>query len=313
MVLAPERSAHPIGEEALSFDSERRSLQPMSSIDRRDFVKGALIGGFAAATVPVSATTIQTSTEGLEAGEVAIPVGQDKLPAYRARPLAGRDWPLVIVIQEIFGVHEHIRDVCRRFAKLGAYAIAPELFFRQGNPGAVADMQTLMRDIVARVPDAQVMSDLDTTLAWSQGEGATGKAGITGFCWGGRVTWLYAAHSDAIAAGVAWYGRLVGQSSELQPVHPVDVAARLRAPVLGLYAGEDAGIPLDSVGAMRTALQAKGVSVAAQGSSITVYPQAKHGFHADYRAAYRAEDAQPAFVAACSFFRQHGLALKNPT
>jgi len=297
----------------MSFESERCSLQPMSSVDRRDFVKGALIGGFAAATVPVSATTIQTSTEGLEAGEVAIPVGQDKLPAYRARPLAGRDWPLVIVIQEIFGVHEHIRDVCHRFAKLGAYAIAPELFFRQGNPGAVADMQTLMRDIVARVPDAQVMSDLDTTLAWSQGEGATGKAGLTGFCWGGRVTWLYAAHSDAIAAGVAWYGRLVGQSSELQPVHPVDVAARLRAPVLGLYAGEDAGIPLDSVGAMRTALQAKGVSVAAQGSSITVYPQAKHGFHADYRAAYRAEDAQPAFVAACSFFRQHGLALKNPT
>ena len=206
----------------------------MSSVDRRDFVKGALIGGFAAATVPVSATTIQTSTEGLEAGEVAIPVGQDKLPAYRARPLAGRDWPLVIVIQEIFGVHEHIRDVCRRFAKLGAYAIAPELFFRQGNPGAVADMQTLMRDIVARVPDAQVMSDLDTTLAWSQGEGATGKAGITGFCWGGRVTWLYSSHSDAIAAGVAWYGRLVGQSSELQPVHPVVPLVLVRAPTVAL-------------------------------------------------------------------------------
>ena len=143
-------------------------------------------------------------------------------------------------------------------------------------------------------------------------EGATGKAGITGFCWGGRITWLYAAHSDAIAAGVAWYGRLVGQASELQPVHPVDVAARLRAPVLGLYAGEDAGIPQDSVAAMRSALQAEGVSAAAKGSSITVYPQAKHGFHADYRAAYRPEDAQPAFFAACAFFRQHGLALQNP-
>jgi len=271
-----------------------------------------LIGGFAAATIPVSATTIQTNTEGLEAGEVAIPIGQDQLPAYRARPLSGRDWPLVIVVQEIFGVHEHIRDVCRRLAKLGAYAIAPELFFRQGNPGAVTDMQTLMREIVARVPDAQVMSDLDATLAWSRDEGATGKAGITGFCWGGRITWLYAAHSDAIAAGVAWYGRLVGQASELQPVHPVDVAARLRAPVLGLYAGEDAGIPQDSVAAMRSALQAEGVSAAAKGSSITVYPQAKHGFHADYRAAYRPEDAQPAFFAACAFFRQHGLALQNP-
>jgi carboxymethylenebutenolidase len=296
----------------MSFESERCSLQPMSSVDRRDFVKGALIGGFAAATIPVSATTIQTNTEGLEAGEVAIPIGQEKLPAYRARPLSGRDWPLVIVVQEIFGVHEHIRDVCRRLAKLGAYAIAPELFFRQGNPGAVTDMQTLMREIVARVPDAQVMSDLDATLAWSRDEGATGKAGITGFCWGGRITWLYAAHSDAIAAGVAWYGRLVGQASELQPVHPVDVAARLRAPVLGLYAGEDAGIPQDSVAAMRSALQAEGVSAAAKGSSITVYPQAKHGFHADYRAAYRPEDAQPAFFAACAFFRQHGLALQNP-
>jgi carboxymethylenebutenolidase len=296
----------------MSFESERCSLQPMSSVDRRDFVKGALIGGFAAATIPVSATTIQTNTEGLEAGEVAIPIGQEKLPAYRARPLTGGDWPLVIVVQEIFGVHEHIRDVCRRLAKLGAYAIAPELFFRQGNPGAVTDMQTLMREIVARVPDAQVMSDLDATLAWSRDEGATGKAGITGFCWGGRITWLYAAHSDAIAAGVAWYGRLVGQASELQPVHPVDVAARLRAPVLGLYAGEDAGIPQDSVAAMRSALQAEGVSAAAKGSSITVYPQAKHGFHADYRAAYRPEDAQPAFFAACAFFRQHGLALQNP-
>jgi len=296
----------------MSFESERCSLQPMSSVDRRDFVKGALIGGFAAATIPVSATTIQTNTEGLEAGEVAIPIGQEKLPAYRARPLTGGDWPLVIVVQEIFGVHEHIRDVCRRLAKLGAYAIAPELFFRQGNPGAVTDMQTLMREIVAHVPDAQVMSDLDATLAWSRDEGATGKAGITGFCWGGRITWLYAAHSDAIAAGVAWYGRLVGQASELQPVHPVDVAARLRAPVLGLYAGEDAGIPQDSVAAMRSALQAEGVSAAAKGSSITVYPQAKHGFHADYRAAYRPEDAQPAFFAACAFFRQHGLALQNP-
>jgi carboxymethylenebutenolidase len=296
----------------MSFESERCSLQPMSSVDRRDFVKGALIGGFAAATIPVSAMTIQTNTEGLEAGEVAIPIGQEKLPAYRARPLTGGDWPLVIVVQEIFGVHEHIRDVCRRLAKLGAYAIAPELFFRQGNPGAVTDMQTLMREIVARVPDAQVMSDLDATLAWSRDEGATGKAGITGFCWGGRITWLYAAHSDAIAAGVAWYGRLVGQASELQPVHPVDVAARLRAPVLGLYAGEDAGIPQDSVAAMRSALQAEGVSAAAKESSITVYPQAKHGFHADYRAAYRPEDAQPAFFAACAFFRQHGLALQNP-
>lgn len=295
----------------MSFDSEQRSLRPLASLDRRDFVKGALISGFAASTLPVSATTIQTSAEGLEAGEVSIAVGGEALPAYRARPLTGSDWPIVIVIQEIFGVHEHIRDVCRRFARLGAYAIAPELFFRQGNPGAISDMQVLMRDIVARVPDAQVMSDLDATVSWARRQGATGKVGVTGFCWGGRITWLYAAHSDAVAAGVAWYGRLVGKASELQPVHPVDVAARLRAPVLGLYAGEDAGIPLDTVEAMRAALQAEGVSAAAKKSSITVYPQAKHGFHADYRAAYRAEDAVPAFAAARDFLVQQGVALRN--
>ena len=285
------------------------SLRPLSSLDRRGFVTTALVGGFAAATLPVSASTIVTGSEGLVAGETKIPVSDGAIPAYFARPAQGQRLPVVLVIQEIFGVHEHIRDVCRRFARRGALAVAPEMFARQGNPATVTDMQVLMRDIVARVPDAQVMSDLDATVKWARGERGTGKVGITGFCWGGRITWLYAAHSPEVAAGVAWYGRLVGQPSELQPLHPVDLAAKLRAPVLGLYAGRDGGIPLDSVEKMRAALAAPGVSKAAAESGITVYPEAQHGFYADYRASYRREDAEPAFRSAIDWFVKHGVTL----
>jgi carboxymethylenebutenolidase len=285
------------------------SLRPLSSLDRRGFVTTALVGGFAAATLPVSASTIVTGSEGLVAGETKIPVPDGAIPAYFARPAQGQRLPVVLVIQEIFGVHEHIRDVCRRFARRGALAVAPEMFARQGNPATVTDMQVLMRDIVARVPDAQVMSDLDATVKWARGERGTGKVGITGFCWGGRITWLYAAHSPEVAAGVAWYGRLVGQPSELQPLHPVDLAAKLRAPVLGLYAGRDGGIPLDSVEKMRAALAAPGVSKPATESGITVYPEAQHGFYADYRASYRREDAEPAFRSAIDWFVKHGVTL----
>lgn len=283
-----------------------RSLRPHASIDRRDFVTTALVGGFAAATLPVSAQTISTDTAGLEVAETRIPVVDGELPAYFTRPAAGKRLPVVIVIQEIFGVHEHIRDVCRRFANLGALAVAPELFARQGNPAMVTDMQALMRDIVAKVPDTQVMSDLDATVKWARRERGTGKLGITGFCWGGRITWLYAAHSAEVAAGVAWYGRLVGEPTALQPEHPVDIAARLQAPVLGLYAGRDRGIPLETVERLRAAL-----SSAAKDSSIIVYPEAQHGFYADYRASYRAADAVPAFRSATDWFMRHGLALKK--
>jgi carboxymethylenebutenolidase len=295
------------------MDDELRSLRPLATLDRRGFVTTALAGGFAAATLPVSAETITTSVDGLDAGEARIPVPGGLVPAYYARPARGSKLPIVLVVQEIFGVHEHIRDVCRRFAKRGALAVAPELFARQGDPSRVADIQSLMRDIVAKVPDAQVMADLDATLAWARtrARGQEGKAGITGFCWGGRITWLYAAHSDAIAAGVAWYGRVVGQPSPLQPAHAVDVAASLRAPVLGLYAGKDAGIPLDGVEAMRAALTREGASAAARASNIVVYPEAGHGFHADYRASYRREDAEDAFERALAFFRGQGLALQD--
>ena len=286
-----------------------RSLQPLSSLDRRTFVTTALASGFAAATLPVSASTLVTDTTGLEAGETKIPVTDGELPAYFAKPAGKASVPVVLVIQEIFGVHEHIRDVCRRFAKLGVLAVAPELFARQGNPATVSDMAALMRDIVSRVPDAQVMSDLDATVSWARSHGGRLRVGITGFCWGGRITWLYAAHSPEVAAGVAWYGRVVGTPSELQPQHPVDLAAKLRAPVLGLYAGRDGGIPLQSVDAMRSALSQAGVSRAAAASTIVVYPEAQHGFYADYRASYRPEDAIPAFARACEWFRANGVAL----
>lgn len=292
---------------------ELQSLRPLTTLDRRGFVTTALAGGFAAATLPVSAETIITPADGLDAGEVRIPVPGGLMPAYYARPARGSKLPIVLVVQEIFGVHEHIRDVCRRFAKRGAIAVAPELFARQGDPSKAADIQSLMRDIVAKVPDVQVMADLDATLAWARtrARGHEGKAGITGFCWGGRITWLYAAHSDAVAAGVAWYGRVTGQPTTLQPTHPVDVAAALRAPVLGLYAGKDAGIPLEGVEAMRAALGREGASAAAKVSSIMVYPEAGHGFHADYRASYRREDAEDAFERAVAFLRAQGIALQD--
>jgi carboxymethylenebutenolidase len=267
--------------------SELSSLRPLAALDRRTFVTTALVSGFAAATLPVQATAISTDSVGLEAGETKIKVRDGELPAYVAKPVGGKNLPIVIVIQEIFGVHEHIRDVCRRFGKLGAYAIAPELFARQGNPATVADMQSLMRDIVSKVPDAQVMADLDETVAFARANGGRGKVAITGFCWGGRITWLYSAHSKEVAAGVAWYGRLVGQGNELQPKNPVE-----------------------SVETMRAAL-AKDGSAAAKKSEIIIYPESQHGFFADYRPSYRPEDAVPAFARACDWMRKNGVALKT--
>jgi carboxymethylenebutenolidase len=290
--------------------AELRSLRPLSGLDRRGFLTTSLGVGFAAAAGPVGAQAITTDTEGLEAGEVRIPVDGGELPAYRARPKRLlRDAPVILVVQEIFGVHEHIKDVCRRFAKLGYLAIAPELFARQGNPATITDIQVLMRDIVAKVPDAQVMSDLDATVRWAARNGGQAKRiAVTGFCWGGRITWLYAAHNPRVKAGIAWYGRVVGEPNPLQPRHPVDVVGELKAPVLGLYAGKDGGIPLESVERMRKALQ--GGSSAARASDIIVYPLAQHGFYADYRPSYNKADATAAFSAAQRWLVQHGMAAK---
>jgi carboxymethylenebutenolidase len=272
-------------------------------IKRRDVIMATLAAGFAVAVRPISAQTTTTPTEGLTTGEISIPTSDVQIPGYWAKPATGTDFPVVLVVQEIFGVHEYIQDVCRRFARLGYLAVAPELFARQGDVSQLANVDEI-RPIVAQVPDAQVMSDLDSTLAWA-GEmgGDIDRAGITGFCWGGRIVWLYTAHSPQIKAGVAWYGRLVGESNSLQPKYPVDIALNLKAPVLGLYGGADDGIPVSTVEQMRQAI-AEGNS----NSEIIVYPDAPHGFHADYRPNYRQQAAEDGWQRLQSWFKQYGVA-----
>ena len=275
-----------------------------TEVTRRGFMMTTLAVGFALAVRPVSAETIVTDAEGLTVGEVKIPTSDGSLPAYRAMPSQGRSFPVVLVVQEIFGVHEHIKDVCRRLAKLGYLAVAPELYARQGDVSKLSDINEIREKVVSKVADSQVMADLDATVAWAKDSGAGNveQLGITGFCWGGRIVWLYAAHNPRVKAAVAWYGRLVGKPSELQPKHPIDVAASLKVPVLGLYGGDDQGIPLDTVEQMRTALKAAG-----RPSEIVVYPNTPHGFHADYRASYRKEQAEDGWKRLQAWFKQHGV------
>ncbi len=264
--------------------------------------------GFAAAAQPVVASTVvTTASDGLVAGEIRIRAGDIEMPAYRAMPAGGRNLPILIVGSEIFGVHEHIADVARRFAKRGYLAVAPEFFVRQGDAKAAMNIETLVATIVSKVPDSQAMSDIDAAVDWAgQNGGDPGRLGITGFCWGGRITWLYAAHNPAVRAGVAWYGRLVGAKSALQPMQPVDAAASLHAPVLGLYGGADTGIPLDTVETMKKAL-ASG-SAAARRSEFVVYPEAKHAFSADYRPSYDQAAAEDGWRRCLDWLRQNGVA-----
>jgi carboxymethylenebutenolidase len=279
-----------------------------ASPSRRTAVKAALGVGYAATAMPIIAqTAIKTSSDGLKAGEVLIDVAGFKVPAYIAAPAGKTNLPIVLVVQEIFGVHEYIADTARRFAKAGYLAIAPELFARQGDPTQYNEMAKLMAEVVSKVPDAQVMTDLDAMVQYAAANGGdASKVAITGFCWGGRITWLYSAHSKAVKAGVAWYGRLVGQSNPLQPKHPVDVAAGLNGPVLGLYGGADQGIPLDTVDKMKTALKAGGP--AAQKSEFVVYPDAPHAFHADYRPSFRKEPAEDGWKRCLAWFKANGVA-----
>jgi carboxymethylenebutenolidase len=281
------------------------SLLPKTEFTRREFVVTSLAAGFALAVEPVGAQTITTDSAGLVAGEVKIPVADGEIPAYRTMPEKGGPFPVVLVVQEIFGVHEHIKDVCRRFAKLGHFAVAPELYARQGDVSKITDINEIISKVVAKVPDAQVLSDLDATATWAEksAKGDTSRLGITGFCWGGRVVWLYAAHNPKLKAGVAWYGRLVGQTDELHPKNPIDLVAALKAPVLGLYGGQDQGIPIETVEQMRRALEA-----ANNPSEIVVYPDAPHGFHADYRPSYRPQAAQDGWKRLQEWFKKYGAA-----
>jgi len=293
--------------EALRQDFD--SLVPPSPVDRRAFVAGSLSAGFAAAVAPsgdLLAQVIRTDAQGLTAGDISIPVSGGQLPAYRAMPAGKTRAATILVVQEIFGVHEHIKDVCRRFAQQGYLAIAPELYSREGDVSKLKEFKDILA-IVSKVPDAQVASDLDATVAWAATQGGdTARLGVTGFCWGGRQTWLYAAHNPAVRAGVAWYGRLAGPTNERQTAHPIERAATLKAPVLGLYGGADTGIPLDTVEAMKVALSTG--SDAAQRSEIVVYPDAKHAFFADYRPSYDAASAADGWQRCLGWLRQHGVA-----
>ena len=271
---------------------------------RRDFMKTALGTGFAAAVLPtLSKAAIVTDTDGLYAGTVTVMVGDHPMPVYRAQPKGKKHLPIILVVSEIFGVHQHIADIARRFAKLGYLALAPDLFGRQGDPTKYTSIPDLLKNLIAKVPDEQVMNDLDACEAWAYRNGGdTSRIGITGFCWGGRITWLYAAHNPKVKAGVAWYGRLVGDKNALQPSYPADIAASLKVPVLGLYGGKDDGIPLSSVDAMRTALT-KGSS----GSEIVVYPEAGHAFNADYRPSYVESAARDGWKRCLAWFEKHGV------
>ncbi len=275
------------------------------TLPRRTFVT-TLVAGFTLAAGPVRADAIVTDTVGLDAGEVTIPVSDGHIPAYRARPVDNKHTAVVLVVQEIFGVHEHIKDLCRRLAHTGYYAIAPSLYARQGDPGKydMAHVMDLMKDVVAKVPDAEVMSDLDSTVAFAKSEGAeTHKLAITGFCWGGRIVWLYAAHNHDVKAGAAWYGPLSGTDNDLRPHTAIELAGDVKAPVLGLYAGQDQNITAQNIDDMRKALAAAGNTT----SRIDVFPDAQHGFNADYRPSYNEKDAKEGWARMLAWFRDNGV------
>lgn len=287
--------------------AEFDSLVPAQHFNRRSFLVTSLGAGFALATLPVAAqTAIRTDAAGLIEGEVKVPVHDGEMVAYRAAPAGLAKPPVVLLISEIFGVHEYIRDTARRLAKLGYFVVAPELFARQGDPRKIESVAEIIEKISGRTPDALVMKDLDASVAWAAKQGAdTARLAITGFCWGGRITWLYSALNPGVKAGVAWYGRLVGTVNEFTPRHPTDLVGELKAPVLGLYGGVDTGIPIETVDAMEAAL--KNGSPAAKASEIVLYDNAPHAFHADYRPSYRKEEAEDGWRRMLAWFRQNGV------
>jgi len=283
------------------------SLVPHVPFSRRKFVQAALGGTFAAAVLPVSAQTIVTDSAGLEAGTVEIRSGDASVPAYRAQPQGESNLPVVVVIHEVFGVHAHIADICRRFAKLGYLAIAPDLFARQGDASKYPTIQAVVESVVSKVPDRQVTEDLDATVEWAGRNGADlSRLGVTGFCWGGRQAWLYAEHNPRVRAAVAWYGMVEGRADEMTPFNPADRASSLQVPVLGLYGGKDANIPQASLAHMRERIAAS-ASARARESQIVVYGDAGHAFFADYRPSYVKPDAEDGWQRAIAWFRRYGV------
>ena len=277
--------------------------------NRRLALQTALGIGYSAAAMPLIAqTAIKTPTDGLVTGEVMVDVQGFKMPAFRAAPKGKTNLPIVLVISEIFGVHEYIADVACRFAREGYLAIAPELFVRQGDPSSYGEMARLQAEVISKVPDAQVMNDLDACLVWADAHGGNSKRLVmTGFCWGGRISWLYAMHQPKLKAAVAWYGRLEGQKTSATPAHPIDLVANLKAPVLGLYGGADTGISLASVEGMKSALSqlAGQGNVAAKDSNFVIYPDAPHAFHADYRPTYQEDAAKDGWIRALAWFKKY--------
>lgn len=286
------------------FDSLIGKSGHDQGLNRRTFIQAAIGAGFAAAALPVCAQTmISTDTKGLDAGRMMLEIHGQQVPVYRAQPEGKTNLPVILVVSEIFGLHEHIADVARRFAKLGYLALAPELFIRQGDAGKYPTVAELIKEVVSKVPDAQVMQDLDAVLAWAEKNGGDSKRiGITGFCWGGRITWLYAEHNPSVKAAVAWYGRLIGEPNALAPSNPIDGAASLQVPVLGLYGAKDQGISAESIEKMQAALS-KGQSQ----SSFHVYANSGHAFHADYRPSYVEADAKDGWQRCLAWFSSHGV------
>ncbi|HQS47410.1 MAG TPA: dienelactone hydrolase family protein [Xanthobacteraceae bacterium] len=272
---------------------------------RRGFVMTGLIAGFTLATTSVEAQAIHTDAVGLVAGEVKIPTMDGDMPGYRAMPEGNGPFPLVIVVEEIFGVHEYIKDICRRLAKQGYCAVAPELYARQGDLTGMTDIQQIVRDVISKKPDAEMLSDLDAAVAWAvkSSKGDENRLGITGFCRGGRSVWLYAAHNPKLKAAVAWYGPIGGTRTAIQPKTAADVAADLKAPVLGLYGAADTGIPVADVEKQRDTARAAGKTV-----DIVIYPDTPHAFHADYRPSYRKEAAEDGWKRMLAWFKQYGVA-----
>jgi carboxymethylenebutenolidase len=283
------------------------SLIPHVPFNRRSFLKATLGSSFAACVLPVCAQTIHTDSVGLEAGEVGFRSGEDLIPAYRAQPAGKTHLPVIIVIHEIFGVHEHIADICRRLAKLGYLAVAPNLFSREGDPSAYPTIQQLNDELVSKVSDKTVMADLDAAVQWAGEHGGDlHRLGAFGYCWGGRQAWLFAEHNSQLKAVVAWYGRVAGPHGAMTSANPIERVADLHAPVLGLYGGQDVSIPSDSLEQMKR-LMAQG-PLAARVSRMVVYGDAGHAFFADYRPSYRKADAEDSWRRALAWLKEHGVA-----